>query len=77
MEMLFENLDISHEEEKYLIIDDGNSSNNSENADLCLVGHFVTEQSVNFNIPRSRITSAWKPKMGVIIKEIGNGRIMF
>lgn len=36
---------------------------NVENFELCIVGKFRTEQSVNF-------------KMGVTIKEIGHGRLL-
>ncbi|KAL8492183.1 hypothetical protein ACS0TY_023713 [Phlomoides rotata] len=32
---------------------------------------------VNFNVIKSLVASVWKPKKGIDIKDIGNGRIIF
>ncbi|KAL8499912.1 hypothetical protein ACS0TY_019793 [Phlomoides rotata] len=76
MERMMENLVIIEDEEEDLIVE------NVENtelpiANLCLVGHFVTDHNANFNIIKSHIAGIWKPKKGIDIKDIGNGRILF
>ncbi|KAL8502936.1 hypothetical protein ACS0TY_021892 [Phlomoides rotata] len=43
---------------------------------LCLVGRFLTDQQYNFNILKSRMAVAWRPRKGVTIKSIGNGRLL-
>ncbi|KAL8549450.1 hypothetical protein ACS0TY_008329 [Phlomoides rotata] len=63
------NLAISNDEEEDLLVD-GAATNISVNANLCLVGGFITDQSVNFNIIKSQIATIWKPKKGINIKDI-------
>ncbi|KAL8480040.1 hypothetical protein ACS0TY_026827 [Phlomoides rotata] len=72
MDRMMENLVITEEEEEEeedLVVDDTILSN----ANLCLVGRFVSGHTANFNLMRSRIASTWKPKKGIDIKDIGNG----
>ncbi|KAL8505539.1 hypothetical protein ACS0TY_016689 [Phlomoides rotata] len=72
MDRMMENLVITEEEEEDLVVDDTMVSN----ANLCLIGRFVSGHSVNFNLMRSRITSTWKLKKGINIKDIGNMRFL-
>ncbi|KAL8546024.1 hypothetical protein ACS0TY_005945 [Phlomoides rotata] len=73
MERMMENLVITEEEEEDLVVDDTFAT--TEN--LCLVGRFISGYTANFNLMRSRIASTWKPKKGIDIKDIGNGRFLF
>lgn len=74
MELGLENLIIDSDEEEDLIIDQDESD--ETNTDLCVVGRFLIDQTVNFKIVRSRLAATWKPKRGVSITEIGGGRIL-
>ncbi|KAL8513662.1 hypothetical protein ACS0TY_012959 [Phlomoides rotata] len=47
-----------------------------ENMALCVVGRCLTKVSYNFNIMRSRMASIWKPRRGVLFKDIGDGRFI-
>ncbi|KAL8519656.1 hypothetical protein ACS0TY_010553 [Phlomoides rotata] len=67
------NINVIQEEEEDLVVDDTILSN----ANLCLVGRFVSGYTANFNLMRSRIASTWKPKKGIDIKDIGDGRFLF
>ncbi|KAL8531682.1 hypothetical protein ACS0TY_008323 [Phlomoides rotata] len=68
------NLAISNDEEEDLLVD-GAATNISVNADLCLVGGFIIDQLVNFNIIKSQIATIWKPKKGINIKDIVGKRL--
>lgn len=73
MEEQFQRLDLSKEEEEELIFEEETCDGNIlPDLDLCLVGRFLTNQSYDFNIMRSRMTSIWKPGKGVLFKDIGS-----
>ncbi|KAL8489567.1 hypothetical protein ACS0TY_025471 [Phlomoides rotata] len=65
------------EDEEDLVIGFENLDVNPEENQLCLVGRFISEQPVNFNLLKSRIAGVWRPQKGVNIKNIGEGRILF
>ncbi|KAL8481119.1 hypothetical protein ACS0TY_027595 [Phlomoides rotata] len=66
-----ETLNLSVEENDELVIGDEGLAGNIEDVDLCLVGRFLTEQSLNFAITKSRLVSIWKPQRGILFKEVG------
>lgn len=76
MENMMENLNLSVEEDDELIINDEVDGGQEGNIELCLVGRFITDQTLNFNFVRSRLASIWKPRRGVSIKEIGDQRML-
>ncbi|XP_057793291.1 uncharacterized protein LOC131009908 [Salvia miltiorrhiza] len=64
-------------EDDELLLDDEVAGDSPVPADLCLVGRFLTEQPINFNLMRSRLASIWRPGKGVFMKDIGGGRFIF
>ncbi|KAL8481624.1 hypothetical protein ACS0TY_027940 [Phlomoides rotata] len=76
MESLLDNLNLSVEEDDELVIGVEDNSDEGGDITLCLVGRFLTKQNVNFNIIQSRLAVIWKPKRGVMIKQIGGGRML-
>ncbi|KAL8548451.1 hypothetical protein ACS0TY_007670 [Phlomoides rotata] len=77
MENLLENLNLSVEEDDELIVREEGVECDSVDADLCLVGRFLTDQCMNFALTRSRLATIWKLKRGVMIKEIWEDRFLF
>lgn len=77
MESRFGNIHLSGDEDDELILDDGTLQTNESQVDLCLVGRFLTDQPINFNLMRSRMAGIWRPGKGVFIKDIGQGRYIF
>ncbi|XP_057770775.1 uncharacterized protein At4g02000-like [Salvia miltiorrhiza] len=69
-------LNLSNEDDE-LILDDDITGESSVSVDLCLVGRFLTDQPINFNLMRSRLASIWRPGKGVFMKDIGQGRFIF
>lgn len=72
-----ENIHLSSDEEEELILDEGSVQPGDVGADLCLVGRFLTDQPINFNLMRSHMASIWRPGKGVYMKSIGDGRFLF
>ncbi|KAL8493104.1 hypothetical protein ACS0TY_024356 [Phlomoides rotata] len=64
MEKLLDNLNLSVEEDDELLIDVEGVEDREGGIFLYLVGRFLTDQNVNFNIIQSRLTNIWKPKRG-------------
>ncbi|KAL8518811.1 hypothetical protein ACS0TY_009964 [Phlomoides rotata] len=77
MENLMENHDISGGENDEFVIGWEKTEGSIEDVELCMVGIFLIEQNVNFNIVKRRIANSWKLVEGVTIKHIGDGRILF
>ncbi|KAL8531535.1 hypothetical protein ACS0TY_008217 [Phlomoides rotata] len=63
--------------EEELIIGFENLDVGPEDNQLCLVGRFLSEQPINFNLLKSRIAGVWRPQKGVNIRNIGEGRLLF
>lgn len=64
------------EDEEELVIELEGLSTNETKSDLCLVGKFLTEQSINLNVAKGRLAGIWKPRRGVSIRDIGSGRLL-
>lgn len=45
--------------------------------DLCVVGRFLTERSVNARAMKTKLADVWRPAMGINIREIDQGIFMF
>ncbi|XP_057794257.1 uncharacterized protein LOC131010642 [Salvia miltiorrhiza] len=76
MEEQMASLNLSNEDDE-LILDDEITADSTVSVDLCLVGRFLTDQPINFNLMRSRLASIWRPGKGVFMKDIGQGRFIF
>ncbi|XP_057779545.1 uncharacterized protein LOC130998128 [Salvia miltiorrhiza] len=76
MEDQMANLHISEEDDE-LVLDDEITGDSNVTVDLCLVGRFLTDQTINFPLMRSRLASVWRPGKGVFVKDIGQGRYIF
>lgn len=70
------NLDIDDEENESFAFDEeiGAEVNRFE---LCLVGRFLTEKTINLKAMRSKMADVWKPTMGISIKELEQGIYLF
>lgn len=77
MESRIGNIHLSEEEEDELILEEDNLRSGDTFVDLCLVGRFLTDQPINFNLMRSRLAGIWRPGKGVFVKDIGQGRFIF
>lgn len=51
--------------------------NQVDGYELCLVGTFVTDKTINFMVMKHRLTSIWRPGRGVLIKDLGSRLILF
>lgn len=71
----FANLDIEEENESFVF--DGDVVEEINRYELCLVGRFLTERTINVRAMRSKIADVWKPSMGISIKELEQGIFLF
>nr|DAD49163.1 TPA_asm: hypothetical protein HUJ06_019100 [Nelumbo nucifera] len=58
-------LSLMDEEEEELILEQGTESESLVRYDMCLVGCFLTDRSINFNVTKHRMASIWRPRKGV------------
>lgn len=77
MESKFADLSLSTEEDEELVLDPSDDCEVHETSEFCLVGRFLTDQTINFNAMRNRMANLWKPVMGVAVKSVGGGRFLF
>lgn len=71
-----EGLDIEEEENESFVLEvDGEEENNRY--ELCLVGRFLTEKTINVRAMKTKIADIWKPTMGISIKELEEGIFLF
>ncbi|KAL8472345.1 hypothetical protein ACS0TY_029530 [Phlomoides rotata] len=77
METNFANLSIESGEEEEILLDDGEESEDCNTQDHCLVGRFLTQQSVNYLSMKNMLATVWRPMRGVTIQLIGEGRFLF
>lgn len=71
-----ERLSLSQAEEEDLIFEEEGLQNEENDLELYLVGRFLTNQTYNFNIMKSRMPAIWKPNIGVLFKNIGSDRFL-
>ena len=48
-----------------------------EKYELCLVGRFLIDHSINYNSMQNRMMDLWRPVKGIMIKDIGDSLFMF
>ncbi|KAL8473720.1 hypothetical protein ACS0TY_030534 [Phlomoides rotata] len=77
MEANFADLSLASGEEEEILHDDGDESEDCNTQDHCLVGRFLTQQSVNFMSMKNLMATVWRPMRGVTIWSIGEGRYLF
>lgn len=70
------NLDID-EEENVAFVFDGDLEEETNKYDLCAVGRFLTDKTINVRAMKSKIADIWKPAMCINIKEIDQGIFLF
>ncbi|KAL8462898.1 hypothetical protein ACS0TY_033779 [Phlomoides rotata] len=66
----------SLEEEADLVLESLVEDEVHRAAGYCVVGRFLTDQTINFTAMKNRITDIWKPVKGVTIRTLGNGRFI-
>lgn len=70
------NMDIEDEENESFVF--GEEVEEDVNRyELCLVGRFLTEKTINLRAMKSRMADVWKPAMGINIKELEQGIYLF
>ncbi|XVF48482.1 hypothetical protein PTKIN_Ptkin03bG0193900 [Pterospermum kingtungense] len=77
LEEQFDNLEMAGDEEEDIDMDQDGLVQQDGRMDLCLVGRFLTDRSINFNAMSSRLSEIWKPGKGVHIKHISEQRFLF
>ncbi|KAL8457371.1 hypothetical protein ACS0TY_035288 [Phlomoides rotata] len=77
MDFTFAKLSLLEDEGDELLLEPDIDPNVEPIVEFSVVGRFLTDQAISFAIMKSRLISAWKPKKGVSIKEIGSGRYLF
>lgn len=69
-------MDISSEENEELMLDVGGEEEVNM-FELCLVGHFLTEKSINGQAMKTKLADLWKPALGINIKDLTPGLFLF
>ncbi|KAF2301021.1 hypothetical protein GH714_019335 [Hevea brasiliensis] len=59
------------DEDEVLVSDFLEEQAQQENLDYYLIGRFLTERTINFNVMRNIFANLWCPGSGVCIKEVG------
>lgn len=70
------NLDIDEEENESFVLD-GDTEGGINRYELCLVGRFLTEKTINMRAMKSKMADVWKPMTGINIKELEQGIYLF
>lgn len=76
IEMQMADMDIENEENEELIIDEG-IDEGVNRFELCLVGSFLTEKSINARVMKTKMADIWRPAMGITIKDLKPGVFLF
>ncbi|XVF61957.1 hypothetical protein PTKIN_Ptkin08bG0177000 [Pterospermum kingtungense] len=77
LEDQFETLELLGNEEEEIDLDEGGVVQRIGRVDLCLVGRFLTERSINLNAMSFRLLEIWRPGKGEHIKDIFDSRYLF
>ncbi|XVF75725.1 hypothetical protein PTKIN_Ptkin13bG0209800 [Pterospermum kingtungense] len=73
MEKNLQGLTISTGEEDEFILGPDEEVHDDKQFDFYLVGRFLTDRSINFNVMRNRLAAIWRPRKGTCVKDIGEG----
>lgn len=74
--MQIANKDIENEKIEVLIFDEG-IEEGINRFELCMVGNFLTEKSINVRIMKTKMTDIWRPVVGITVKDFKLGLILF
>ncbi|KAL8548212.1 hypothetical protein ACS0TY_007510 [Phlomoides rotata] len=77
MDFAFANLSLLEDKEEELLVESSHGMGGATVVEFSVVGRFVTDQPIPFNLMKARMASIWNPKKGVHMKEIGEGRFLF
>ncbi|KAL8536022.1 hypothetical protein ACS0TY_011600 [Phlomoides rotata] len=77
MESTFADLSINSDGGIEILLEEDDDNGVCVTNDLCLVGRFLTMQTVNVTSMKNTLASVWRPMRGVSIKPIGKGRFLF
>lgn len=69
-------LDIEEEENESFVLEE-DVEEGSNRYELCLVGRFLTEKTINLRAMKTKMADVWKPAMGISIKELEQGIYLF
>lgn len=69
-------LDVEEKENVAFVIE-GDIDEECNKYDLCVVGRFLTEKSLNVRAMKSKIADVWRPARGISIKELEAGLFLF
>lgn len=67
---------IDDEENTELVFDE-EAEDVSNKFEICLVGHFLTEKSLNIMAMKSKMADIWRPARGLNIKDLKPGMFLF
>ncbi|XP_074346817.1 uncharacterized protein LOC141685621 [Apium graveolens] len=65
------------EEENEAFVFEGEEEEVINKYELCLIGRFLTERSINVRAMKTKLADVWRPALGINIKEIQQGIFLF
>ncbi|GAU36575.1 hypothetical protein TSUD_362450 [Trifolium subterraneum] len=74
-EINLDNLNI--DEEEALNFDLEENSGEKYDVNLCMVGRFIHDRPIKFNIMKARLADVWRPVKGMVVKEATQGLHLF
>lgn len=77
MESMFEDLLLSKDDEKELILDFGDISQQPTHAENSLIGWFLTDRLINFIVNKNYMASIWRPGKGIYVQQINLQLFLF
>lgn len=70
-------MSLRDEEEIEFSIDDGDDTDNQVDTPYILVGRLLTEKSTRFNFLKDTLASIWRPKKGMVAREVSTNLFLF
>lgn len=67
---MFENLSLLHEEDEELFFESDDVQNNDSLPEFCMVGRFLSDRPIPFNVMRNKWAELWRPVKGMSVTEI-------
>ena len=77
LEEVWQNLTLTEEEEKVLIVDDDEDIANDEQIALCLLGRLYTDLSFNACAMKTVLRNVWRPTKGIVIRDLDTNLFVF
>lgn len=69
-------MDINEEENTTALLE-GDLDEESNKYEMCQVGRFLIERTINTRAMKSKLADVWRPAMGIHIKELEPGFFLF